>query len=61
MGSKYQPSIKDQKASQRFHKNVRLKIASGPVRQSRFLPQTPINNLPKSGTETPSSGQSDGR
>jgi len=39
MGSKYRPSIKDQKANQRFHKNARLKVANGPVRASFFLTQ----------------------
>ena len=43
MGSKYQPSIKDQKAVQRFHKIVRLKVANGPTKASFFLPQrTPV-------------------
>jgi hypothetical protein len=39
MGTKYRPSIKDQKATQRFHKNVRLKVANGAVKASFYLTQ----------------------
>jgi hypothetical protein len=37
MGSKYRPSIKDQKANQRFHQNARRAAANGPVKKSLFL------------------------
>jgi hypothetical protein len=39
MGTKYRPSIKDQKATQRFHRNGRLKVANAAVKASFFLPQ----------------------
>jgi hypothetical protein len=57
MGSKYQPSIKDQKANQRFHQNARRKAATGPVKRSLFLTGKTKENPPKSGTEIPSGGR----
>lgn len=57
MGSKYQPSIRDQKANQRFHTNARRKAAtSGPVKGSLFLTHKPKEKAPKGGTETENKG-----
>ncbi len=46
MGSKYRPSIKDQKANQRFHQNARRAAANGPVKKSLFLTSAPAKPAP---------------
>jgi hypothetical protein len=57
MGTKYRPSIKDQKASQRFHTNARRTAATGPVKHSLFITPKPNENSEKKGTETPDAGR----
>ncbi len=47
MGSKYRPSIKDQKATQRFHQNARRAAANGSVRKSLFLTAEPPRPAPR--------------
>lgn len=47
MGSKYRPSIKDQKANQRFHQNARRAAANGPVKKSLFLTAEPPRPAPR--------------
>jgi hypothetical protein len=57
MGTKYRPSIKDQKATQRFHQNARRKVESGPVKHLLHFTAKPKEISPKQGTESPNSGR----
>ena len=45
MGSKYQPSIKDQKATLRFHTNTKREKAKA-AGNSLYVPPQPPRNLP---------------
>jgi hypothetical protein len=56
MGSKYQPSIKDHKASLRFHENKKREAAKA-AGKSRFLTYVPANKIPAAG-EAPAAGVS---
>jgi hypothetical protein len=48
MGSKYQPSIKDQKATLRFHTNTKREKAKA-AGESLFVPPRPPRKLPSTG------------
>lgn len=45
MGSKYQPSIKDQKATLRFHTNTKREKAKA-AGESLYVPPQPLRKLP---------------
>jgi hypothetical protein len=46
VGAKYQPSIKDLKATLRFHQNAKRAAATGAIKKSLYMPSLPPRQAP---------------